>query len=172
VNALADERVADYLNDHFICTYLKVGTFQIVNGQKQGGNVASYFCLHDGSVIHAVPGQTNATKLLEEARWAFEIRKAAMTLSTDLIKAEPDMKKYIERIRRAHQERYHALQGSWSGGKSVPPLPMRMPSHTNQQSQAHWLLAKTPLTKLNDLYPVVWTQVLREQLSDLPVARR
>ena len=50
MNALANTQVADYLNENYICTFLKVGTFQIINGQKVGGNVASYFCLADGSV--------------------------------------------------------------------------------------------------------------------------
>ena len=34
MNALADETVASYVGEHFIATYLKVGTFQIVNGNK------------------------------------------------------------------------------------------------------------------------------------------
>jgi hypothetical protein len=50
------------------------GTFQIINGQKVGGNVASYFCVWDGGVLHAVPGQVNAQKLLEEAHWAYSSR--------------------------------------------------------------------------------------------------
>jgi hypothetical protein len=171
VNALADDRVANYFNDSFISTFMKVGTFQrAANGQKNGGNVASYFCLYDGSVIHAVPGQTSAATLLEEARWAYEVRKTAVTSSTNLLNGDVDMKKYTERFRRAHAERYHALQNNWhGGGKTVPPIPMRLPTHASQQSQAHWLLAKNPLAKLNEVYPIVWTQVLREQLSDLPV---
>ena len=64
MNALADERVAEFFNETFVCTYLKVGKFEIVNGQKVGGNVASYFCLYDGSVVHAIPGKTEANKLL------------------------------------------------------------------------------------------------------------
>src|SRR5258707_516154 len=67
-----DEKVAEFVNEHFIATYLKVGTFQIVNGQKQGGNVVSYFCLGDGAVLHAVPGSVNARTFLSEARRASE----------------------------------------------------------------------------------------------------
>lgn len=175
MNALADARVADYLNETFVCTYLKVGTFQIINGQKVGGNVASYFCLHDGSVIHAVPGQTNANKLLTEARWAYETRKAAVTLGTNFATGDVDMKRYTDLVRRAHHERYLAEQNGWSIGrpsKQLSPLPARLPQHRSQLAQAHWLLARSPLAKLNDLYPVVWTQVLNEQLSTLPVDRR
>ena len=56
MNALARPEVGDYLNRHFVSTYVKVGTFALVNGQKQGGNVATYFCLPDGSVLHAIAG--------------------------------------------------------------------------------------------------------------------
>ncbi|MSQ95688.1 MAG: hypothetical protein EXR98_14175 [Gemmataceae bacterium] len=175
MNALADSRVADYLNENFICTYLKVGTLQIVNGQKQGGNVASYFCVYDGGVLHAVPGQTNANKLLSEARWAYETRKSALTFSTDLVSGERNMNKYMEQVRKSHHERYHAEQNGWSGprnGRALPPIPATMPRNLGQQVQAHWLLTKGPLAKIDTVYPVVWTQILREQLSGLPVAKR
>ncbi len=56
------------MGDNFESTYQKVGTFRIVNGQKQGGNVASYFCLSDGTVIHAVAGPLNARQYLQELR--------------------------------------------------------------------------------------------------------
>ena len=40
----------------FVCSYtimpMKAGTFKIVDGQKQGGNVAAYFCAPDGRVLH------------------------------------------------------------------------------------------------------------------------
>ncbi|MBI3822689.1 MAG: hypothetical protein HY289_08415 [Planctomycetes bacterium] len=175
MNALADPRVVEYLNDNFIGTYLKVGTFQIINGQKVGGNVASYFCAWDGGVLHAVPGKINADRLLEEARWAYETRKAAQTFGTNFVKDELDMKKYIELVRRAHLERFNAECNSWSAGghgKSMRPIPTQFPLQVGQQAQAHWLLARNPMAKLDTIYPAVWTQILREQLSTLPVAKR
>lgn len=172
MNALADSRVADYLNENFVCTYLKVGTFQIVNGQKQGGNVASYFCVSDGGVLHAVPGQVNADKLLAESRWAYETRKSALMRATDLVTEALDMRKYKDIVTRAHAERYHAEQGTWNDKKRYIAVPGMMPRHTSQQSQAHWLIARQPLAKLDVVYPVVWTQILNEELSGLPVAKR
>jgi hypothetical protein len=170
VNALADDRVADYLNENFVCTYLKVGTFQIVNGQKQGGNVASYFCLPDGGVLHAVPGKVNAVKLLAESRWAHETRKSAATFASDLIKETLDSAKFRDQIIRAHAERYHAEQGI--GRRGYVPVPAAMPRHTSQQAQAHWLLARRPLARLDSISPVVWEQILGERLSGLPVDKR
>jgi len=160
------------MNDNFISTYLKVGTFQIINGQKVGGNVASYFCLADGSVMHAVPGQVNADKLINEARWAYETRKSALTIGTNLETGTVNMRTYSEQVRKAHTERYFADRGGNVGmwGKQTV-LPMKMPA-TSTQAQAHWLLARSPLIRLNDVYPTIWTQILREQLSTLPVDKR
>lgn len=172
MNALADARVVEYMNENFVCTYLKVGTFQIVNGQKQGGNVASYFCFPDKSVVHAVPGQVTADKLLSEARWAYEMRKTAITHATDVAKDIVDARKMRDLLSRAHAERYHAEQNNWNGKKSYVPVPGNMPKHVSQQSQAHWLLARQPMGNLDNIYPFVWTQILREDLSTGPVAKR
>jgi hypothetical protein len=171
VNALADRRVVDYLNDTFVCTYLKVGTFQIINGQKVGGNVASYFCLADGSVLHAVPGQVAADKLLAESRWAYETRKSALTLSTNLGTGEVDAKKYSTQIKKAHTERYYAEVNHWQG-KQPTALPMAMPMGRSQQAQVHWLLGHSPLAKLDAVYPYVWERILNEKLSGVPVEKR
>jgi hypothetical protein len=172
VNALADDRVADYLNENFVCTYLKVGTFQIVNVQKQGGNVASYFCQGDGGVLHAVPGQVNADKLLAESRWAYETRKSAATRASDLAWGTLDTNKFKDQVIRAHAERYHAEQGTALGRRGYVPVPAMMPRHASQQAQAHWLLARQPLAKLDVVYPIVWVQILNEELSGLPVEKR
>ncbi len=40
--------------------------------QKNGGNVASYFCTPDARVIHAVGKPVSANRLLTEARWAVD----------------------------------------------------------------------------------------------------
>jgi hypothetical protein len=170
---LADQRVADYLNENFVSTYLKVGTFRIINGQKVGGNVASYFCLPDSSVVHAIPGQTNANKLISEARWAYETRKSALTFGTDLEIGKVIMRKYTDHVRKAHTERYFAERGGNAGlwGKQTG-LPLNMPLGSTNQAKTHWLLARTPLAKLGQVYPTVWTQILQEQLSTLPVDKR
>jgi len=169
---LADAKVTDYLNDNFVSTYLKVGTFEKIGNQKVGGNVATYFCLADGSVIHAVPGQVNGQKLLSEARFAYEIRKAALIAGAKLGTDTMSMPKYAESIRRAHLERYHSeTNGAWNHG-SKPQLPTKMPRNVSQQAQVHWLLAREPLPRLENLYPVVWQTILNEKLSALPVAQR
>ena len=59
MNALANPEVGKYFEKYFVTSFQRVGTFKIVqtpNGpkQKQGGNVATYFCAPDGRVLHAV----------------------------------------------------------------------------------------------------------------------
>jgi len=78
VGALANPEVGKYLNEFFVSSFQKVGTFRIVNGQKQGGNVASYFCAPDGRVLHAVAGPVDAATMLREARWVVEGTQKAM----------------------------------------------------------------------------------------------
>jgi len=63
VNALANAEVGRFLNEHFVSSFQKVATFKIVGGQKQGGNVASYFCAPDGRVLHAIAGPVDAATL-------------------------------------------------------------------------------------------------------------
>ncbi len=176
MNALADAKMADYLKEHFIATYLKVGTFRIVNGQKQGGNVASYFCRSDGAVIHAVAGPVNARTLLREARWALEMRKAALTFATQLATGEVDSERYAAHIRKAHEERLrveHRVR--WANLPEVngnPPADQfPVPQGVSRPVQVHWLLAHFALAPIDDIYPIVWQQVLREKLSSLPVAQ-
>ena len=55
----------------------KVATFRVAAGQKQGGNVAAYFCTPDGLVLHAVAGPVGADTFLREARWANETYRLA-----------------------------------------------------------------------------------------------
>ena len=78
MNALANPEVGSYINKHFVSSFQKVATFQIVNGQKQGGNVAAYFCAPDGRVLHCVAGPVNAATLLREATWVVDHVKKAM----------------------------------------------------------------------------------------------
>jgi len=78
VNALAKPEVGAYLNRHYVSAFQKVATFRIVNGQKQGGNVAAYFCAPDGRVLHVVAGPVDGATMLREAKWVVETAKAAL----------------------------------------------------------------------------------------------
>jgi len=62
------------VGENFIASYHQIGDFEVVkvNGklQKNGGNVASYFCTPEGRVIHVTAKPINADQLLREATWA------------------------------------------------------------------------------------------------------
>lgn len=179
MNALADDKVAEYINENYTATYLKVGTFRIVGDAKVGGNVASYFCMPDGAVLHAVAGKVDAATLLREARWAYELRKAVLTFATDLTKGMTDGNKARALIRTAHAERYQAEMTAGMGGNirvrgffggSATLRPVSFPTRISNQAQVHSLLSNQPLPKMATFYPIVWQRVLREKLSTLPVA--
>jgi hypothetical protein len=105
VNALADSRVGKYLNEYFASSFQKVGTFRIVGGQKQGGNVASYFCAPDGRVLHCVAGPVDADTLLREAKWVVETTKTAMKES------KGDGGKFKAIFRTAHASKLRTEHG-------------------------------------------------------------
>lgn len=105
MNALANDEVGKYLNEYFVSAFQKVATFRIVNGQKQGGNVASYFCAPDGRVLHVVAGPVDAATLLREAKWVVGTTKKAMADS------KGDGATFKAVFRKAHAERLRQEHG-------------------------------------------------------------
>jgi hypothetical protein len=172
---LTNEEVGNYLDEHFVSCYQKVGTFRLVNGQKQGGNVASYFCLSDGSVLHAVAGPVDAATLLCEARWVIDSRKLAMTESNG------DYDRYLDFFRKAHADRLRhehrvkidttalAAQMGENMDKDPRQLLRRIRKGASAQAQVHLLLAVRPLANITEVYPVVFEKILGERISTLPV---
>ena len=173
MGALSNSEVANYLNQHFVCSFQKVGNFQIVNGQKQGGNVASYFTLDDGRVLHVVAGPVNANTLLREAHWVVETRKLGIMTS------HGEKSKYYTSWRKAHSERLHAEHGVMvnfsnngryrssgyfnNSAMNHPPMELAAPA------QVHWMLAKNPLIPIDQIYRDVFEKILREKISTRPV---
>jgi hypothetical protein len=169
VRALSNAEVANYLNQHFVCSFQKVGNFQIVNGQKVGGNVASYFTLDDGSVLHVLAGPVDANTLLREARWVVETRKLAIMTS------HGNQKKYRGFWREAHADRLQADYGvtvtSRFGvsGFSGFPAGNRPESANTAQAKVHALLSNNPLVRIDKIYRTVFEGILGQRTSTLPV---
>ncbi|HZT83777.1 MAG TPA: hypothetical protein VFA26_26335 [Gemmataceae bacterium] len=105
MNALNNEEVGKYLNEYFVASFQKVGTFKIVGRQKQGGNVAAYFCAPDGRVLHCVAGPVNAATMLREAQWVVETTRAAMK------EAKGDGAKFKAFFRKAHADKLRSEFG-------------------------------------------------------------
>lgn len=105
MGALADAKVGEYIDKHFVSSFQKVGTFRIVNKQKQGGNVACYFCAQDGRVVHAVAGPVDAATMLREAQWTVDTVKKAIA------EAKGDGGKFKIYLRTAHADKLRREHG-------------------------------------------------------------
>ncbi len=99
MGALNNAAVGKYVNEFFVSSYQKVATFKIVGNQKQGGNVAAYFCAPDGRVLHCVAGPVDAQTFLREAKWVVETTKTCMK------EAKDDGAKFKTLFRKAHAEK-------------------------------------------------------------------
>jgi len=171
VNALANEKVGEFFAKHIVATYQKVGTFQIVNGQKQGGNVAGYFCLGDGHVLHAIAGPVDADTMLREAKWVVETRKLALMEGPE---------KYQQVFRQAHADRLLTEYGV-QVRTTNPKVGQKMDVFIRQQAKraggggnalsVHKLLAEHPLPKIDTVYKYVFETILNQKISTQPVAR-
>ncbi|MDH3717754.1 MAG: hypothetical protein OES79_06485 [Planctomycetota bacterium] len=116
MNALANPKVGKFLNENFVSAFQKVGTFRIVGRQKQGGNVASYFCAPDGRVLHVVAGPVDAGTLLKEATWVVDTVKQAL-------KERENNGKSFKSVYRT----YHATRLRKEHGLTVEPVAFDAP---------------------------------------------
>lgn len=168
MRALSNEEVANYLNQHFVCSFQKVGNFQIINGRKVGGNVASYFTLDDGKVLHVLAGKTDAGTFLREARWVVETRKLAIVTS------HGNNDKYRASWGKAHADRLQAEHGMMMNFKKrMPGIDQAInwwDHRLTAQAKVHLLLTNNPLVRIDKIYRAVFENILREKTSTLPVA--
>jgi hypothetical protein len=105
VGALANPQVGKFINEHFVSSFQRVATFRIVGGQKQGGNVAAYFCAPDGRVLHCVAGPVNAATMLKEAQWVIATAEKA------IVEAKDDGGAFKAIFRKAHADRLRNEHG-------------------------------------------------------------
>jgi hypothetical protein len=121
VNALANAEVGKYVNENFVSAFQKVATFKIVGGQKQGGNVATYFCAPDGRVLHIIAGPVDAATFLAEAKWTVETAKKGIEECKD------DGAKFKAYMRKAHADKLRA-----EAGLVVEPVTFDPPDDDNK----------------------------------------
>jgi hypothetical protein len=176
VNALANPEVGEYLNRDFVSTFQKVGTFRVTGNQKQGGNVASYFCTPTGNVLDAIAGPVDAPTLLREARWVVETRKMA------LLDSGGNSRRYRLFFRMAHAQRLAEDNGvrdvNWRALPLATPTAAaltRVLDHDphmhslNAQGKVHLLLADFPLVNLAQAYRPIYEKILGEKVTTVPV---
>jgi hypothetical protein len=160
-----------------VSAFQKIGTFRVQGNQKQGGNVASYFCTPSGRVLHVVAGPVDAATLLREARWVMETHKLALLESKG--KAGP----YRQVFRRAHAERLRQEQKidldpaalpDKGGSAAVLAALLKGAGQKGAlaaQGQVHLLLTANPLVKIDQIYKLVFENILGEKVSTNPVAQ-
>lgn len=180
MNALAREEVGTYLNLHCVSAFQKVGTFRINGSNKQGGNVASYFCTPEGQVIHAVAGPANAAQLIREAQWAVEIWKLAQLTGQNMSEWRKFVRDaHLERLRRDHrvhlQEAFlpSLTDASW---QQIDPWALKLSGsrlpNSNKSGKVHHLLASYPCAHISRIYSYVFEDILNEKISTAPVVSR
>jgi hypothetical protein len=174
VNALANEGVGKFFKAHFVASYQKIGTFRIDGKQKQGGNVASYFCTPDGRVLHVVAGPVNADVLLREARWAVETWKLGqLAAGAD----DPRLQRFMRNAHGSRLLQEHGLDlRKPAGWTATGTLVTSLPAYEQPRFQGltrtgrvHMLLATAPLIPIGRVYAVIFEKVLDERVSIQPV---
>jgi hypothetical protein len=191
VNALADRKVGELINKHFVASFQRVGSFKIDGRQKQGGNVATYFCAPDGRVLNAIAGPVDAKTLLEEAEWTILKTREAIKGS----KGNADRFKAL--LRRYHAERLREKCGARvtpvlndrampdpesafhyrdpDGRKLAPVLPLPPIENEGQvrqlpnEGKVHRLLAAHACAKIETIYGAVFQGILNEKVTTKPV---
>jgi hypothetical protein len=126
-----------------VAAYQQVGSFEVIDEhgklQRNGGNVASYFCTPQGRVIDAITGPVAGNELLDEARWAV----AAYDEARGGLPGDVPAK-----LARAHRQ--SSPQGRGNGG---------------QQSAIHKLLAGNPLPPISAVYEEIFERILGQRVS-------
>ena len=180
MGALAQKDVGGYLNRYFVSSYQKVSTFTLsAGGQKQGGNVASYFCTPEGRVLHVVAGPVSGAKLLQEARWVEETWKLAEMRELKTVGQLQSL------FRMAHLERLAQDFNLRLGARQLPPqeagnstTPIKGPQVSallnraaEAQAKVHLLLAVYSVPKIARVYGTVFESILNQEISTTPVVQ-
>lgn len=190
MNALANDEVGKLVSKYFVSSFQRVGTFKIADdGQKQGGNVASYFCAPDGRVLHVIAGPVDAQTFLEEARWVVRTVQEAIPQSKgDGTQFKQLMRgAHAERLQEKHNVRVTAFRKDEiqqdlasatayrdADGRALAPI-LSLPPVENARDPAtnaakvHQLLAGHAGRKIEDLYGAVFQGILGEKVSTRPV---
>jgi hypothetical protein len=192
VNALANEEVGEFVNTYFVSSFQKVGTFKIAGTQKQGGNVAAYFCAPDGRVLHVIAGPVDARRFLEEAKWVVLKTKDAIAASKDDVATFKKLlrKSHAERLLEEHgirvtpvlkdqgvQDLATALSYRDAEGRRLAPVlplpPIENPGDVRRQlsnaAKVHQLMAAHATMKIENIYGAIFQGILNEKVTTKPV---
>ncbi len=122
-----------------------MGSFEVVDEhgklQRNGGNVASYFCTPQGRVIDALTGPVPAEELLDEAQWAVtsygEAKSGGSAADVRVLLAQ------------AHRQ----------------AAPQRGNRKRTSQTAIHQLLASNSLPQISAVYQQVFEKILGQRVN-------
>jgi len=127
-------------------------------------------------VLHVIPGPVDAATFLREARWAVDAYESAQLEHAD----DPDGQRQY--LKLAHARRYPSHNGkspeavvaklAGQADRIDAAMPRSLPRGNDRLAQAHWLLWANPMPTLSGIYRTVWTDILKEQVTDAPVRAR
>lgn len=152
-----------------MAAHQQVGDFTAVNVngaiQKNGGNVASYFCTPAGRVIHAVIGPVGADELLKEANWALA--------KWDDVDNLGSLKSQQQQLALAHQNELagallpkQPINARGKNGHAYAAMWGNLSRFMGTQPQrVHQLLAERPLAPLEEIYVEVFEHILGQRVS-------
>lgn len=186
MQALAKQEVGDFLTQNFVSVYDKIGTFQMnvdENGtaQKNGGNVAAFFCTPKGYVIHVAAGPRTGEAFLAEAKWALAVHSqilADRTLGKSQARID-QVSRVTAALRWAHTEAFKSLSSRdpnaprselvWNKPPADPALNGLDEAGRRQRTKVHELLASRAYEPLTNVGPLVYTMILGERVTHQPV---
>jgi hypothetical protein len=110
-------------------------------------------------VLHAVAGPVDAATLLREARWVVEAHKLVQLEGRDDVA-----------LQRAFFHRAHAQRLLAEHGVDLARADAGRKCDLSVSGKVHLLLAAAPLVKLENVYKVLFENILGEKVSTAPVA--
>jgi hypothetical protein len=179
-----------------VATYQQVGDFEVVSNhgrlQKNGGNVASYFCTPDALVVHAIAQPVQPEKLLTAARFAVQAFEQAEYQSPQDIRGqravverahleqlhsqastfEAHVKSKLTEAQRSYYEKLKKLReaSSYDRQDKRPDPPMLVARRQAAQqlggSRAHQIMVAQPLAPLADVFEEVFEKLTNERVID------
>jgi hypothetical protein len=120
-DCLLNDEVASIVNRNFICSATRIGPSRNIDGRNTG-SVATYFCLSNGAVLHAIPGPVSAEAFLREVNWLLETRKTAAE------EYQKNPSRYAATFKKAHMERYFdSAPDEITAPAVMPPMQPKIP---------------------------------------------
>lgn len=181
--ALAKPEVGDFLSKNFVSVHDKVGTFQVNVGSdgktpnRNGGNVAAFFCTSNGYVIHVAAGPRTAEAFLAEAKWAVAVYSQILSdRSLGASQARADqIPRVTAALRQAHSSALDLLNNPNQAGPgrefvlhdppSDPKLKGLEDASRKQRKQVHALFKTHAFEPLATIGPKVYTDILGEKVT-------